>query len=152
MKHASRILVAATMTTFFAGGAVAGGADDISLHGAIVTAMPKEATADNGTVDQARKASWERSQIIAMMEQKQSTQVAVRQPWERGQLMGLLGEQGTGVGGSDAGTAQTAPRVVIYFDASGTEPGLMQELGNTHAGRSIMLRYLEQARNNDPQS
>ena len=152
MKHASRMLAVATMTTFFAGGALAGGTYDTSLHGAIVTAMPKEVDSESGAVDQAQNTSWERGQILAMMAEKQSAQGAVQRPGERGQLMNLLREQGKVVGGPDADIGWTAPRVVIYFDASGTEPGLTQGLGNTHAGRSIMLRYLEQARDNSGRS
>ena len=72
-------------------------------------------------------------------------QAAAGTQWERGALV----EQLSTAGSLPPGEAVTAaPRVSIYFDQQATRPGLPPELGNTHRGRSIMLEYLQQARDN----
>lgn len=65
--------------------------------------------------------------------------------WERGALM----EHVAGAVDPSSADAATAaqPRVIIYFDKHATRPGLPRDLGNTHRGRSIMLEYLQAARN-----
>ncbi len=90
---------------------------------------------------------WERGQLLAA----QQAQIDARgdvgsvsaSSWERGQLLDLIRQSNAGDAGSDS--AATAPRVIIYFDEAGTTPGLPHDLGNTDSGRSIMLKYLEQA-------
>lgn len=65
--------------------------------------------------------------------------------WERGKLMNKVIDQ-EALSQPEVDLAAQPPRVTVYFDRHGTEPGLPPDLGNTQQGRSIMLKYLEQAR------
>ena len=64
-------------------------------------------------------------------------------------LRQIRGQKGNETGPT---AASAAPRVIIYFDESASEPGLPRSLGNTSTGRGIMLRYLQSARESSPAS
>ena len=94
--------------------------------------------------------SWERGKILDLVDREGAAGDGAADPvathrWERGEMLELLKETGSE---QRAGSTTDRPRVVIYMDETATEPGLQRTLGNTHAGRSVMLRYLEQAREN----
>jgi hypothetical protein len=105
---------------------------------------------EQGATHAIKQHPWERGQLLKVAEQKmfeQGATHAIKQhPWERGEMLNLIRDTQNGM--ADADGPATAPRVTIYFDQTGTQPGLPGDLGNTHAGRSIMLKYLDQARTN----
>ncbi len=104
MKRTSQRIVLAACTALSSGGAVAGGLDQN-------TAAPDHSTPINGP---------------------SSTGSLPKHSWERGELLNLTRDQQFEAADYDA--ESTAPRVNINFDASGTQPGLPKDLGNTHAG------------------
>ncbi len=105
---------------------------------------------EQGATHAIKQHPWERGQLLKVAEQKmfeEGASHAIKQhPWERGEMLNLIRDTQNGM--ADADGPATAPRVTIYFDQTGTQPGLPGDLGNTHAGRSIMLKYLDQARTN----
>lgn len=158
MKRTSRLVTVASLTTLFAGGALAG-----TIHSSseqygkagdkVAAAVQEQSMKGDSTTNPVPQYSWERGAILDLMQEKgvddeATTKPMMKQAWERGEMLKLVHEKGIGQSGADV-TAASA-RVVIYFDSTASEPGLPRDLGNTHAGRSIMLKYLEQARNNVP--
>jgi hypothetical protein len=145
MKLTSQLFALAAVTTLSTGGAFAGGPEQN-------TAATNHSAVMNGqsATESFPKHSWERGQLLKTVGQKLNgtdTVPAIKKhAWERGELLNLMRDQQLGAADLDA--EAITPRVKIYYDASGTQPGLPRDLGNTHAGRSIMLKYLEQARNN----
>jgi hypothetical protein len=158
MKRTSRLVTVATVTTLFAGGALAGtihssSAPTDSAGDKVTTAVQEQSIKGHSTTKPFSQYSWERGAILDLMQEKGmddegTTTPVMRHSWERGEMLKLLHEKGIGQSGADATAA--SPQVVIYFDSTASEPGLPWDLGNTHAGRSIMLKYLEQARKNAP--
>jgi hypothetical protein len=158
MKRTSRLVTVATVTTLFAGGALAGTIHSSSeQHGRagdkVAAAVQEQSVKGHSTTEPVSIYSWERGAIIDLMQEKgiddeATTKPAMMQSWERGEMLKLLHEKSIGQSGTDVTAA--LPRVVIYFDSTASELGLPRDLGNTHAGRSIMLKSLEQARNNAP--
>ncbi len=138
MKRTTQLVTFAAMTTLIAGAATAGKTG----------AQSAELQTEHRETAPFMKHSWERGHILGLVEEREASghgdaQPVHEQPWERGQLLNLLKEKGGG-----HPDAALAPPVVIYFDKTASEPGLPAELGNTQASRSIMLKYLEQARRN----
>ena len=139
MKRTGHLVAAAVMTSLLTGGAVA------------VTA-----TGSAPQTERFPKHSWERGHLIGLVqEQRAAREAAAPTPvaerdWERGEMLRQIrGQKGNETGPT---AASAAPRVIIYFDESASEPGLPRSLGNTSTGRGIMLRYLQSARESSPAS
>ncbi len=145
MKRMSQLFALAAVPLIVTGGAFAGGLD----HNTTAPG-PSAVVSGQSATESFPKHSWERGQLLNMVANELKDTNAVptinKHAWERGELLDMLRDQQFGAATLDA--EATAPRVIIYLDESGTQPGLPKDLGNTHAGRSIMLKYLEQARNN----
>ena len=145
MKRTSPVIPFVAATTLFAGSTVA------DWEGKAITSTQEQSINGSSETMSFPKHSWERGEILNVLyEEKTGTNGEIgsimKHSWERGQMLNLLREELIGQPNSDL--SADSPTVIIYFDSTASEPGLPQQLGNTHMGRSIMLRHLEQARNN----
>ena len=154
MRRRKTLLAAATVTTVFTGAAMAGSLVGSPEHGAhSVTESP--ISIQQRSIKSVPKHTWERRPILDLVQNERVTReeaptAASSTRWERGEILKDLKEKGTDT--TDSRHAEASPRVKVYMDRTATEPGLPRTLGNTNAGRSIMLKYLEQARGNAPSS
>lgn len=147
MKRFTQIAAVAAMASLFGAGALAGTHSSANAEDA-----GAEKEASHATQEQTM---WKRGQVLDLIQEEMTDDAASSKPtrkqtWDRGHILRLIEEQDVDQPGVELG--QTTARVVIYFDSTASEPGLPRSLGNTNAGRSIMLKYLEQARNNAPSS
>ena len=140
MKNLSRLVSAATLTTFVATSALA----------ATTNSFESNERARYGSADildySATKPfpsnTWERGVILdhlndSRLTTEQADQSSTAPTWQGGQLLNLLRRETLGVGQLDP--ASPSPRIVIYADRTASRAGLPVDHGNTHFGREVVL-------------